>query len=1030
MPAAELAILLKATDQASATLRKVGGELGIFGKEAKNAGGAFEKLTQASRQLVSIGAAAGVTALGGALAFAVKEAAESQKVISQLNAVLESTKGVAGVTAKAATDLASSLQQVTPFSDDATLSVENMLLTFTKIGAEIFPQATEAVLNMATALGEDGPTAAIRLGKALQDPIAGATALRRVGVALDDQQKAAIATFVQTGDTLSAQKIILKELETEFGNSARAAGQTFGGQMAIARNNLSEVAEAIGGAVLPSLTALAKEFSSFLREHQPQIQKFADDFAKKLPAAIDLAKGGILAFKDGAKVTAAALSAVAGGIGDVKAAMLALSAAAIFLFPGQALALGIAALVISIGVLSQGTDRSSESAGRFREAWLRALAAVVQGVQDTAVEMAAGIGGFLFGSKAAPFLDNLPGGGTAQNIIRAPGKGVEKLIGLGVDRNNPLAEKLLTRADAQQVATAALKEHASTVRGLRDAEESLTKTGGDLFAQTTKNTLGQGLASAAARQLAASTGDGTAALAGQATALTDLFDATGNLKSGYELLSGAVKAFQDTLNPRTLADITLDRQIAETAALIETYKQAGTAIPADLQKIHDALVENKTVNDTVAKAAALNFEELAFKLQAAGASGSQAIADITASLQGLPKQQVVDIAMKLNHGPIDAATAFINLMKNNPTLSADVAFNIVSRISEVQAERQANYLNRTLRGGLGFAYGGSGDFGAGTLAILHGHEAIIPLDKPQRAAQILGQIGVPGFDDGYGGGTLVLSPTQQRQRAALVSGASGGSASGGASPAAAAANEFAQLADSITKSGQTALEFIARLQLYQDAQTQANKTATDSQAAALELTKLSIVLGAAGISGEAFKTQQEMIVLSAAFRQSGLSVTEFIGTLNGLSDKLLSRGQSIADQSGEATYSFDTGPGGITAGGTRTTSAGNLTQTGWDKMDPAMKQYFRDNPEKVRKTEPYALGLALKGISRFDSGISYVPRDMIAMIHQGEAVIPKSQNTATSPAQSGVTNHYHAPVTIVTQGDPSATLRALDMAVN
>ena len=65
---------------------------------------------------------------------------------NQLNAVLKSTAGVAGVTAQAADDLAKSLEGVTNFDDEAVLSAENLLLTFTKIGKDIFPQTTETVL--------------------------------------------------------------------------------------------------------------------------------------------------------------------------------------------------------------------------------------------------------------------------------------------------------------------------------------------------------------------------------------------------------------------------------------------------------------------------------------------------------------------------------------------------------------------------------------------------------------------------------------------------------------------------------------------------------------------------------------------------------------------------------------------------------------------------------------------------------------------------------------------------------------------
>lgn len=153
-------------------------------------------------------------------------------------------------------DLASSLQKITPFTDEAVLSAENMLLTFTKIGKEVFPDATKIVLDMSTALGQDTKASAMQLGKALNDPISGVTALRRVGVQLTDQQEKQIKAFVRAGDILSAQKIILGELTTEFGGSAEAAGKTFAGSLEILKNRGDDVLETLGGAMIPTVQTL------------------------------------------------------------------------------------------------------------------------------------------------------------------------------------------------------------------------------------------------------------------------------------------------------------------------------------------------------------------------------------------------------------------------------------------------------------------------------------------------------------------------------------------------------------------------------------------------------------------------------------------------------------------------------------------------------------------------------------------------------------------------------------------------------
>lgn len=243
MDSTELTFIMKAKDEASAVVHGLRGNFDSLGTTAANIGKA-----------VAAVAIAGAVALGGIAVTSMKAAADAQVISAQTDAVLKSTAGASGMTTKSVNDLATSLSLVTPFEDDLVAKTENMLLTFTSIGKDVFPAATEAALNMATALGEDPVNASIQLGKALNDPIQGITALRRVGVSFTDAQKEVIAKLVETGDTAGAQKLILKELQTEFGNSARAAGDTFSGKLAIAKNALNNVQEAIGG---PLITAFA-----------------------------------------------------------------------------------------------------------------------------------------------------------------------------------------------------------------------------------------------------------------------------------------------------------------------------------------------------------------------------------------------------------------------------------------------------------------------------------------------------------------------------------------------------------------------------------------------------------------------------------------------------------------------------------------------------------------------------------------------------------------------------------------------------
>lgn len=214
-------------------------------------------------------AAAGLFVFGkvaGLLRDSVSAAGEAAEAQARVSAAIKSTGGVAGVTLTSLEDMAKGLQQVTTFEDDAILSGQSMLLTFTRIGKGVFPQATEAMLNMSTAMGSDLKSAAIQLGKALNDPVEGIGALSRVGVQLSKEQEALIKAFVRVGDVESAQKIILQELEVQMGGLARATAKTGAGPLKQFQNLIGDIKEDLGTALLPVLVETTKKLQGFLNQ--------------------------------------------------------------------------------------------------------------------------------------------------------------------------------------------------------------------------------------------------------------------------------------------------------------------------------------------------------------------------------------------------------------------------------------------------------------------------------------------------------------------------------------------------------------------------------------------------------------------------------------------------------------------------------------------------------------------------------------------------------------------------------------------
>lgn len=195
-----------------------------------------------------------------AVAVALKKVfdATNDSVTSQvkLNSVLNSTKNAAGLSAIEINKFAEALSKNSNYTKTEIINAESLMLTFTRVGKEVFPQAIEAVLDMSAALGTDLKGSSIQLGKALNDPIKGVSALQEVGVTFTQQQKMMIENFIRQGNVAGAQKVILEELKTEFGGMSKALQNTPLGQMEALGKIAKDNAVIVGEELLPSFTHL------------------------------------------------------------------------------------------------------------------------------------------------------------------------------------------------------------------------------------------------------------------------------------------------------------------------------------------------------------------------------------------------------------------------------------------------------------------------------------------------------------------------------------------------------------------------------------------------------------------------------------------------------------------------------------------------------------------------------------------------------------------------------------------------------
>ena len=386
--------------------RNIGGLQDVLGGLGRLAAGALTAGLTA--------AAAGFTVLGAGLVSSLNEAMKAEEVQAALGAVLQSTGGVAGVTAEMANELASSLQGVTRFSDEAVLGGENLLLTFTNIGKDIFPEATQTMLDMSQALGQDLKSSAIQLGKALQDPIDGVTALRRVGVNFTDAQEAMIKSLVESGDVMGAQTLILKELQTEFGGAAEAAGKTFAGQLDILKNKISDAQEKIGAQLIPVLIPLIGFLSDLSDKYLPQVIAAMEEWSATMQTTIGPA---MFLINDALRRMEVSLGLTEGALDPLKLALTAFKGILDATVAGvQLAAIVMQGLAGALEGLSRLLDRMADSWRRFGDAVSNAVGRIPD---------------WLIPGSPTPFERGLRGIAGAMDELRQPGLGLGGLVPAG-----------------------------------------------------------------------------------------------------------------------------------------------------------------------------------------------------------------------------------------------------------------------------------------------------------------------------------------------------------------------------------------------------------------------------------------------------------------------------------------------------------------------------------------------------------------------------------------------------------------------
>jgi hypothetical protein len=238
----------------------------------------FDKaVTNGVKNVAKFGAIAG--AAFGAVSFGLVKVAEAAATSNARIEQINKSMGLFGGAAQQVTDrlikLSETQAMATGIDRNAIKETVAKLLTFKELAATAdtvggaFDRATQSAIDLSAAGFGSATENATQLGKALNDPIKGITALNRSGVTFTAQEKEKIKVLVESGKMLEAQDTLLKAIESQVGGTATATANASDKM----RQGLGMAAESLGILLLPAFQRLVAFINNTV---VPNVEKFAD----------------------------------------------------------------------------------------------------------------------------------------------------------------------------------------------------------------------------------------------------------------------------------------------------------------------------------------------------------------------------------------------------------------------------------------------------------------------------------------------------------------------------------------------------------------------------------------------------------------------------------------------------------------------------------------------------------------------------------------------------------------------------------
>lgn len=261
-------------------LSKAKGGLVSTGAAAKTASAGVRGLGAAfSAALAPIAAiTAAVGFFGKAIAVSSDREADVRALADSLAQMGKTTKDL-----RLLQEQADKFGNATLFNQEDFTKASKNLTSFTDIALKDYDRIIKASADIATKTGGNVQEASLQLAKALNAPSQNLSALSRSGIQFSEAQKQVIKGLEETGKKAEAQKLILAELEKQYGGAAEAAAGGFAGSLDTLGEQFRDYQEGVGQiaqkVLKPFVDGLAAVFGA-ISKVQPAFQLFLEGVGK------------------------------------------------------------------------------------------------------------------------------------------------------------------------------------------------------------------------------------------------------------------------------------------------------------------------------------------------------------------------------------------------------------------------------------------------------------------------------------------------------------------------------------------------------------------------------------------------------------------------------------------------------------------------------------------------------------------------------------------------------------------------------